>query len=80
MKVMSGSSMLSVTFAGILTDAMPDDVFFYYHLPLIGAITYWYTMPSTTMVGMLFFSAPYIFTLWGGLTVYAKGKLPGAML
>ena len=47
---------------------------------LIAGITLWYTQPSTTLFGMVFFSAPYLFTLWGALTVYSKSSLPSAMV
>ena len=59
---------------------MPDEVFFYYHLPLIAAILLWYAQPTTTLLGMVFFSAPFMFTMWGAMAVFAKGKLPAVMV
>ena len=62
------------------TEIMPNVVFFYYHIPLIAAITLWDLQSSTTLIGKLFFSAPYLFTIWGGITVYAETSLPSAMV
>lgn len=50
------------------------------HYPLSAAILLWQLQPTTSLIGILFFTMPHMFTLWATLAYFAKGKLPAAMV
>ena len=62
------------------TEIMPDDVFFYYHIPLCAAIAYWFFMASTGIITYIFFSAPFMFLIWGYFAAFSKTTLPAMMV
>jgi len=62
------------------TQVLPEQIFCYYHYPLSAAILLWQLQPTTSLIGILFFTMPHMFTLWATLAYFAKGKLPAAMV
>jgi len=60
-----------------ITDAK---VFAMYHYPVSAAILKWQLSGNASLIGILFLSAPHMFTLWGTLVAFMPGKMPAAML
>jgi hypothetical protein len=60
-----------------ITDAK---VFALYHYPISAAILKWQLSGNASLYGILFLSAPHMFTLWGTLAAFAPDKMPAAML
>ena len=61
-------------------EILPADLFTYYHFPLSAAILQWQLKPTTSLIGILFFAMPHMFTMWGAMTTYSKSSLPSALL
>lgn len=59
---------------------MSSKTFCYYHYPLCLVILIWFTSPTCTLLGKLFFSLPFLFTLWSTLETFAPKSLPSALL
>ena len=59
---------------------MPSEVFCYYHYPLSAAILLWQLQPTTSLIGIIFFAMPHMFTMWASMATFAKDKVPAALL
>lgn len=55
-------------------------VFAMYHYPVSAAILKWQLSGDASLIGILFLSAPHMFTLWGTLVAFMPDKMPAAML
>ena len=63
----------------VLALRMPQ-VFAMYHYPVSAAILKWQLSGNASLIGILFLSAPHMFTLWGTLVAFMPDKMPAAML
>ena len=63
----------------VLALRMPQ-VFAMYHYPVSAAILKWQLSGNASLIGILFLSAPHMFTLWGTLAAFMPDKMPAAMM
>ena len=72
-----------LTFPLLLNSPPPPptrQVFTYYHYGISAAALNWQLSGNASTIGIIFLSAPHLFTLWGTLALFAKDKIPAAMV
>ena len=61
-------------------DMVGNELFTYYHYPVSAAALYWQLSGNVTLLGIAWFSAIHMFTLWGTLVLLMPKALPTLMV